>query len=165
MSSPKAPPPAPDPNLTIQAATKANTANAVTNFGLNAVDQNTPFGSLKYNQTGTWADGTPKYEANTSLTPELSGIVNNQISRLGSTYGTPFDLNSNISTQLSDQATKLLDPIWKQRNRNLIPSWRTKALLPVQRLIPMPAVILATSATAPIRPPHWLDGHRLNKRR
>jgi hypothetical protein len=104
MGSPKAPPAAPDPTQTINAATAANKASAITNFQLNAVDKTNPFGSQTYTQNGTWDDGTPRYSQNTTLSPELASI-----------YGKPFDLNGSINTQLSDQATKLLDPIWKQR--------------------------------------------------
>jgi hypothetical protein len=70
------PPPAPDPTMVANAQTASNKSTAITQQNLNSVDQKTPYGNLTYNQTGTWADGTPKYQATTSLSPEMEGLFN-----------------------------------------------------------------------------------------
>jgi len=62
-------PPAPDPAATARAQATANRETAVTQFGLNAVNQYTPYGNLEYAQAGTWADGTPRFTATQTLSP------------------------------------------------------------------------------------------------
>lgn len=132
MSSPAAPPPAPDPTATANAQTASNIKTATNQQQLNMVDQTTPYGSLNYTQNGTWDNGTPHYSATQTLSPEQQNLFNlgnktqanlgqigvDQSSKIGTLLNTPLDLNSAISTQLSDQATKLLDPIWKQRQQD-----------------------------------------------
>ena len=41
---------------------------------LNRVNQNGPFGSLSYSQTGKNPDGTPQYTATSTLSPQLQGL-------------------------------------------------------------------------------------------
>ena len=62
-------PPAPDPAATARAQAAANRETAITQFGLNAVNQVTPYGNLTYSQTGTWADGTPRFTVTQTLSP------------------------------------------------------------------------------------------------
>lgn len=52
-------PKAPDPYETARSQGAVNRETAITQAGLNMTNQYTPGGSLEYNQTGTWADGTP----------------------------------------------------------------------------------------------------------
>lgn len=107
MSSPSAPA-APDPQEVAQAQTGANRETAITQYGLQATNQNTPFGSLSYQQMGTWADGTPRFEATTTLSPEqqqlynqqtrmqsgLMGLGQEQLGRLGGLMSQPFTLDN-----------------------------------------------------------------------
>lgn len=125
----KAPPP-PDPRVVAEAQTKSNKETAIANANLNRFDQYSPFGSVKYNIVGYNADGTPKYEQTTALSPELQGIYNSnlamtqgigdmgnaQLSQLRQTYDKPFELEQGIGKQLYDMQTQLLDPVW-DRNR------------------------------------------------
>jgi hypothetical protein len=67
--SPSAPA-APDPIATAQAQGAMNRETAITQFGLNAVNQTTPYGQLYYGQVGTWDDGTPRFHAVQTLAPE-----------------------------------------------------------------------------------------------
>ncbi len=104
----QSPPPAPDPAKQIEAQTAANRDTAVAQTQLNMVDQDTPYGSLTYEQTGTYDDGTPKFRATTGLTPEqqglldqqneFGGIVNaigiDQAKMLGGHLGNPVDLST-----------------------------------------------------------------------
>ena len=102
------PPPAPDPVATSNAQAAANRETAITQAGLNMVNQRTPYGSLEYRQIGTWQDGTPRYEATQYQRPEVStladldlmggliagGTAVNQIARVSDRLSTPFDVNS-----------------------------------------------------------------------
>lgn len=105
-SSPKAPA-APDPVATANAQTATNKETAIANAELNNVNQNTPYGSLKYTQTGTYADGTPKFQSDVNLSPEqqqLLGYQNqgdlgtaqlgvNQLGRISNAVSTPYSYN------------------------------------------------------------------------
>ena len=73
--APKAPP-AIDPAPTAAAQSDTNRQTAITQFGLNAVNQYTPYGSLEYGQIGTWADGTPRFTATQRLSPSEQEALN-----------------------------------------------------------------------------------------
>lgn len=132
MSAPSPPSP-PDPAQTAAAQAQANKDTAITQYGLNATNQVTPQGSLTYNQIGTWEDGTPRFEAVQSYSPEQQKLYDlgtqtqtnlgqlgvDQSAKVANILNTPFDLNSAISTQQSDIAKSLLDPVWQQRESAL----------------------------------------------
>jgi hypothetical protein len=102
-----------------------NKETAVAQTGLNAINQYTPDGSLEYTQGGTWADGTPRFSATTSLSPASQGIFDtNQITkqnianigrdqsgRIGDLLGTPMKLgNEATEARLMELGSKRLDP-------------------------------------------------------
>jgi hypothetical protein len=68
-------PPQIDPAATARAQSAANKETATTQAQLNMMNQYTPQGSLEYSQSGTWADGTPKYAATQTLTPNQQQIA------------------------------------------------------------------------------------------
>lgn len=70
VSSPKPP----DPVKTAEAQGAMNRETAITQQELNMVNQNGPWGSVTYDQTGTSASGTPTYTATTSLSPSQQSI-------------------------------------------------------------------------------------------
>lgn len=125
-------PQAPDPYATAAAQTKSNVATATAQQNMNMVDQNNPYGSLKYTQTGTNADGTPKYQADTSLTGTgqqlfdasnnlklgQQGIANQLLnSGQGAFSGKPVDLSYNGTTAALDKLNAArLDPQWQQNS-------------------------------------------------
>jgi hypothetical protein len=133
MGSSPAPPPAPDPAATAAAQTASNKATAITSYGLNAIDQVTPYGNLSYSQGTPWSDGTPHYTATQTLSPEQQNLYNlgtqtqsnlgnlgvEQSNKVRGLLNTPFDLNASINNQQSDIAQKLLDPQWQQRQSAL----------------------------------------------
>ena len=113
MGKPDAPTP-PNPIQTAQATTSTNVATAIANAYLNNVNQNTPQGSLSYNQTGSygWTDpvtgsayNIPTFTATQTLTPQgqaiqsqtdatkfnLAAMGNAQSARVGNMLSTPFD--------------------------------------------------------------------------
>jgi len=143
MNTPS-PPPAPDPVKTAQAQTDSNKATAITQYGLNATNQVTPYGSLTYSQNGTWSDGTPRFTATQSLSPEqqklfdlytqnqtnLGQIGLQQTQKVGGILNTPFDLNSAVGTQQADIQRKLLDPVWDQRQKAFDAQMRDQGIVP-----------------------------------
>lgn len=56
------------------------TATATTQTQFNMVGHNTPGGNLTYNQSGKWPDGTPRYTATTSLSPQMQRLFDQQMS-------------------------------------------------------------------------------------
>jgi hypothetical protein len=132
-SSPKAPTP-PDPMLTAQKQGEMNKQTAIANYGLNATNQVTPYGALSYNQIGKWEDGTPRFEATTSLSPEQQGLLNqqnefgkqsnqlaiNQIGRLSGVLSSPFKLgNEATEARLMELGRSRLDPALAMRRSQL----------------------------------------------
>ena len=132
MDTPK-PAPAPDPAATAAAQSSANKATAVAQYGLNATNQNTPTGSLSYRQIGTWDDGTPRFEATTSLNPTEQNIFNtneatkqnianigrDQSATVGRLLGTPFDLSKATNDKVLGFQHEFLDPQWDRQQQNL----------------------------------------------
>lgn len=144
LFKPDAPPPAPDPVATANAQTASNVKTAITQSQLNNVNQVTPYGNLTYTQSGKWEDGTPQFTATTTLSPEQQNLYNlgtqtqsnlgnigvEQSQKVRDILNTPFDVNSAINTQLSDQATKLLDPIWNQRQQDQEATLMNRGVMP-----------------------------------
>lgn len=104
--TPKQPAP-PDPVATANAQAAANTQAAVTQAGLNRINQVTPQGSLTYSQHGTDANGIPQYTQTQTYSPEqqalytqqnqiaqaLGGLAGNNIQRVGQAQGQDFNFN------------------------------------------------------------------------
>ncbi len=143
MCSPKAPTP-PSVKETAGAQTASNIATAVGNQQINAVDQQTPWGSLSYTQTGTY-DYTdpstgkvyklPKMTATTTLSPEqqalyatgqqtqqnLANLANEQSARLSGLLSEPFSLdNDAVEGRINELASKRLDPMLDRRREATI---------------------------------------------
>jgi hypothetical protein len=111
----------PDPFQTAAAQTKSNIGTATAQQNMNMVDQSNPYGSLKYTQTGTNPDGTPKYSADTTLSAPMQGIfdkstgVGNALlsSGAGALSGKGLDLSYNGTTAALDKLNAArLDPQW-----------------------------------------------------
>lgn len=67
----------PDPAKTASQAQQINQQTAQTQYQMGATNQVTPGGSLTYEQVGTWPDGTPKYQATQSLSPQNKDLYDN----------------------------------------------------------------------------------------
>lgn len=114
-------PKAPDPAATAAAQGQWNSFTAQQQQAMNMTNQNSPWGSLTYDQTGTQTiidpNGkpvqVPKYTANTTLTPEQQAIydqsqgaelnlattANEQSARVGEILNDPFKFENNDATQ------------------------------------------------------------------
>lgn len=80
MGKPSAPKP-PDPVATANAQTSSNINTGIAQGYLNATDQITPYGTVKYNQTGSQNVGgsmVPTFESVTSLNPTYQAILDSQ---------------------------------------------------------------------------------------
>ena len=104
-------PSAPDPYQTAAAQSGANKDTAVTQTRLNAMDQITPWGSMKYTETAG-ADGTPKFTATTSLDPRIQGVVDQSLK----TMQQPFSLSNDATeSRLMELGRQRLDPMLAER--------------------------------------------------
>ncbi len=141
MDSPK---PA-DPKETAAAQTAMNKETAITQHGLNSTNQVTPYGNLTYSQIGTWEDGTPRYQATQTLSPEMQELFNkyngiaSNIGDIGNTlttnvkerYGQPFELgNEETEARLFDLGSKRLNPRFAEQEDQLRTRLTNQGLMP-----------------------------------
>lgn len=128
------PPPAPDPAATAEAQAKLNRETAITQYGLNATNQVSPEGTLSYRQIGTWADGTPRFEATSALSganqrlydtgkqasQQFADIGVNQLGQVQSALSKPLNLSNDATeARLLELGRKRLDPMFAQRRDQL----------------------------------------------
>lgn len=69
-------PSAPNPTAVSAAQTQSNRETAISQAGLNATNQVTPYGNLEYSQIGTWSDGTPRFQATQTLSGAGQSLLN-----------------------------------------------------------------------------------------
>lgn len=119
-------PAAPDPVATAKAQGAANKESAIASQLGSMVNQTTPWGSLTYNQIGSWSDGTPRTEQVVNLSPtqkqlfdigqqtdiDLANIGQEQVGRIGNLLSSPLDLSS---TAIEDRLYELANPRMSQR--------------------------------------------------
>lgn len=121
VSSPKPP----DPYATAAAQTQSNRETAQYQQQLNMTNQYTPTGNIEYTQNGTWTDGSPRYNATTSLSPGQQAIfdqtqaaslnhgtiANEQSGRIRDYLNTPFEFNNQDAENWAyDLGSQRLDP-------------------------------------------------------
>lgn len=138
VSSPKPP----DPVKTAAAQSASNRDTALSSQLLNFVDQQSPYGGLKYEQTGTnsYVDSltgktvtVPKFTATTTLSPQQQAILNqtqaaelnlgtiaNERSNFLEDYlAKPFDVNAQTEQKLYDLGSSRLDPRFAEQQEQL----------------------------------------------
>lgn len=134
----------PDPVRVAEAQAGYNAETARTQYQLGATNQVTPYGNLTYNQIGEWEDGTPRFEATTSLSPEQQGlfdrltraqtqfgdIANDQLGRVSETLSSPFSIDEAAGRQIADMQRQFLDPEWGRRQDNLEATLAARGLNP-----------------------------------
>jgi hypothetical protein len=124
----------PDPAATAAAQQKLNQQSAITTAETNMVNQQTPYGSLNYTQTGTNADGTPIFSAATTLSPAEQGLFNTTVGTQQGAATTAGNLIKNLGPELSNAPNlgndslvntmmgwqqKYMQPIFDQQQSNL----------------------------------------------
>ena len=138
VSSPKAP----DPQQTAAAQSAANRDTALSSQLLNMTDQQGPYGSLTYAQTGTnsYVDSltgktvtVPKFTATTTLSPEqqaildqtqaanlnLGTIANERSSFLKDYLAKDFNVDSAVEDKLYNLGASRLDPRFAQEEESM----------------------------------------------
>lgn len=138
-------PQAPDPVVTANAQAQMNKDTAVAQYGLNATNQITPNGTLTYDQIGAWEDGTPRFQATTSLSDEQQGLHNQQnqlasslnnlaigqTDRISGVLNSPIDLsNEAVEGRLFDLGRKRLDPMFAQQRDALETQLMNRGAMP-----------------------------------
>lgn len=127
-------PKAPDPRETSAASTGTNVGTAIANAMMGNVNQNTPDGSLRYDQTDTfaWQDpytgqtyNIPRFTATQTLSEQqqaiknqsdaaelnLAGLANQQSAALSDRLSKPFEYsNSDAENWAYDLGSQRLDP-------------------------------------------------------
>lgn len=126
-------PTAPDPVKTAAAQTKSNIQTATAQTNLNAIDQITPTGSLKYQVIGKNPDGTPRYQATTSLSgasqqlfntgqqtaQTLANLGKDQAGKLSGLLASPIDLSNDATeSRLMELGRSRLDPALDRRRES-----------------------------------------------
>lgn len=111
-------PPAPDPYVTASAQTGSNVDSTVAAGLINNVDQNTPFGSVKYTQNGnrSFVDSTgktvsiPNYQSNTTFSPEQQALYDKQISAGKNLGDAAVSQSANLVSSMSQPFNPDLGP-------------------------------------------------------
>ena len=129
-----APPAPPSATETAAAQASANKGAAVTQQQVNMVDQTNPYGSQTYTQTGTWADGTPKFASNVTLSPQeqakqeqqwqfdkqVNDLGIQQTSKLSDLLSKPVDLNNAATeSRLMELGSARLTPQLERQRASL----------------------------------------------
>lgn len=131
-------PKAPNPNAVAASQTASNQQTAITQAGLNMVDQTDAYGNkLSYSQNGAWSDGTPRFSATQTLSgpqqqllntgqqtqQNLANLAQEQSGRLSGLLSEPLDWSAQQGF-LNDLTEQNLNPQWdrmaQQNETNLI---------------------------------------------
>jgi hypothetical protein len=112
-----------------QANAQGNLGGALQATAANRINQQTPYGSLSYQQTGTDAQGNPIWSANQQLSPELQNLTQSslaglQASQANPMYGiNPGDTYSNaIMQRLAPQQSQAREALDAQlANQGIMP--------------------------------------------
>jgi hypothetical protein len=73
-----------------QANAQGNLGGALQATAANRINQQTPYGSLSYQQTGTDAQGNPIWSANQQLSPELQQLTQSSLAGLQASQANPM---------------------------------------------------------------------------
>jgi len=130
----------PDPAATAQAQSVANKETAISQAGLNSTNQVTPYGNLTYSQIGTWSDGTPRFQATTTLDPTQQSILNQQnaldlgtstlgnqqLGRIQANLSTPFSYAGLPAAPQADSGARqqVIDALMSQAHSRLDPQFK-----------------------------------------
>ncbi len=132
-------PAAPDPAKTAAAQGAANKEAAIASAELNMVNQNSPYGTVNYNQSGTSAAGTPQYTQTTTLAPSQQrqldltnqvsegalGLGQSEISHIADATKNPFTLDNMPAA--GQYSTSQFPPLQSSINTSGMPNYQTSA--------------------------------------
>lgn len=104
-------PSAPDPTATAAAQGASNVQTAVATANMSHVNQDTPFGSLNYQQTGTNSDGTPQYSSTQTLSAPEQALFNQSNANSLQAGGVAGGILGSAASQLSGGFNPQLNPL------------------------------------------------------
>lgn len=126
-------------NPYIQAAQQTAVGNyqgAQTATAANRVNQNTPYSSLQYQQTGTDVNGNPIWAANQSLNPALQSAMNGLQNKLATSAGQGINTNTLAQTGInpgemySDAIMRRLQPQQQQQSAAIETQLANQGVMP-----------------------------------
>lgn len=114
------PPPAPDPARTVAAQAAANKEAAIATARLNQLDEQTPFGTARYEPTGETVDDIDRYRRIVELSPEQQEILSreqainqavlgfgqDQLGRIQGNLSQPFNYEGMPAFPQTDEAAR-----------------------------------------------------------
>ena len=141
MGEPSPPPVVNNPATVIPQQQQANIDSAKEGQAMSMVNQNTDFGNLSYNQTGTGPGGVPLYTATNTLAAPLQNILSalrggatNQVAQGGYDQGSAADkigdMTHGITGDIMGQYKGYLDPFFTTSTQQLDTQLRNQGLMP-----------------------------------
>lgn len=148
MGDAPSPPPTPNPDSVAQTQFDYNLKSGIASQAGSNVNQQTPYGSLSFSQSGTGPNGVPIYTATTSLSPAQQSILDalnqtkgsaaTQANKVisGANYGdqnpaeTVGNMTSGITKDILNKETSYLDPFFTQQSDRLDTQLRNQGLRP-----------------------------------
>ena len=134
-----------DPTSLANNQQNLNLTSAEQGQQLSMVNQENPWGSLNYSQTGTGANGLPIYTSSMNLNPQLEAILNSLQSGMGNLlttggYNAPGanpgqtigDATTGNTAALVQHGVDYLKPFYTQETDQLDTKLRNQGLLPGQ---------------------------------
>jgi len=112
-----------------QANAQGNIAGALQATAANRINQQTPYGSLQYQQTGTDAQGNPIWSANQQLSPELQQLTQSSLAGLQASQANPMT-GINPGQTYSDAIMQRLQPQQRQQVEALDAQLANQGIMP-----------------------------------
>ena len=112
-----------------QANAQGNIAGALQATAANRINQQTPYGSLQYQQTGTDAQGNPIWSANQQLSPELQQLTQSSLAGLQASQANPM-YGINPGETYSNAIMQRLQPQQRQQVEALDAQLANQGIMP-----------------------------------
>jgi hypothetical protein len=112
-----------------QANAQGNLGGALQATAANRINQQTPYGSLSYQQTGTDAQGNPIWSANQQLSPELQQLTQSSLAGLQASQANPMT-GINPGQTYSDAIMQRLQPQQRQQTEALDAQLANQGIMP-----------------------------------
>ena len=112
-----------------QANAQGNIAGALQATAANRINQQTPYGSLQYQQTGTDAQGNPIWSANQQLSPELQQLTQSSLAGLQASQANPM-YGINPGDTYSNAIMQRLAPQQRQQAEALDAQLANQGIMP-----------------------------------
>ena len=112
-----------------QANAQGNLGGALQATAANRINQQTPYGSLSYQQTGTDAQGNPIWSANQQLSPQLQQLTQSSLAGLQASQANPM-YGINPGDTYSNAIMQRLAPQQKQQTEALDAQLANQGIMP-----------------------------------